>query len=397
MSDLLTATEHNETDSSIGSGPSALERIAIWLFAWVLKLYPRHFRELFAEEMLDVFSLAAGEASQDGIAAVVRTLLSELVELPTALLLEHLYQWRKRSMGLLQYNNLGEIRVARWVARCTSLLVGGSVLFLFLFNEDIIQDPTPPTLILGLLSLAVLAAWRWERVGGTLALLASPIFFISALIEMSSIVGLITPTWVLILIDAAIMLSFVIIGWLFVSVAKHAEVAGELGAEQPVPATTRKRSWVYWVVGLLGLLAIVFFVIPMVIPVRQQMEVTAVEFEAISSGFLTSRLIAAGAVVGIGSGNVQQPFFSVPGYELVVDGEIVQAFEYADVSLATTEASPIDSREDSIWNEVDWNGAPHFYQVRNVILLYMGSNKDTLATMEAAFGPPFAGGVTANP
>jgi hypothetical protein len=392
MSDLVTASGHGETDVSIGPGSSALDRIAIWVFALVLKLYPRRFREMFAEEMLEVFSLAAGEASQDGVVAVVRTLLRELVELPIALLLEHVYQWRKRSMGLLQYNNLGEIRMARWVARGTSLLIGGSALFLILFNEDIIQDPTPPTLIMGVLSLFVLAAWRWERIGGTLALLASPVFFISAIIEMPSIVGLITPIWVLILIDAAITLSFVIIGWLFVSVAKHAEMAGELGAEQPAPATSRKRSWVYWVVGLLGLLAIAFFVVPMVIPVRQQMEVTAVEFEAVSSGLLTSRLIAAGAVVGIGSAEIEQPFLSVPGYELIVDGEIVQAFEYPDISTATTEASILDSGESTIWDEATWTGTPRFYQVRNVILLYVGSNQDIVHKIEAAFGPPFAGG-----
>jgi hypothetical protein len=397
MSDLVTTGEHNGADRSIASRWSAVERVAIWIYTFVLKLYPRHFHDTFAEEMLEVFGLAAGEASQDGVIPLMKYLLREVAELPIALLLEHVYQRKKQSMELLQFNTLGEIRVARWVARSISLLIGGSVLFLILFNEDVIQDPTPQLLIMGVLSLFVLAAWRWERVAGTLTLLASPIFFISAIIEMPGIVGLITPYWVLILIDAALTLSFMIIGWLFVSVARHAEVAQELGAEQHIPVKPGKRSWAYVVVGLLGLLAIAFFVIPMVIPVRQQMEVTAVEFDAISSGFLTSRLIAAGAVAGIGSGNVEQPFFSVPGYELVVDGEIVQAFEYADVSSATTEASSINSREDSIWNEVDWHGTPHFYQVRNVILLYMGSNKDTLTTMEAAFGPPFAGRLTANP
>jgi hypothetical protein len=392
MSDLVTTNEHNEADLSIRSSWSAIERVAVWVYAFVLKLYPQHFHETFAEEMLEVFALAISEASQNGVFSLVTYLLREVVEWPIALFLEHIYQRRKQSMELLHFNTLGEIRVARWVARSISLLIGGSVLLLILLNEDVTQDPTPPMLIMGVLSLFVLAAWRWERVAGTLTLLASPIFFISAVIEMPGIVGLITPYWVLILIDAALTLSFMIIGWLFVSVAKHAEVAQELGAEQPVPATPRRRSWAYVVVGLLGLLAIAFFVIPMVIPVRQQMEVTAVEFDAISSGFLTSRLIAAGAVVGIGSGNVEHSFFSVPGYELVVDGEIVQAFEYADVSSATTEASSIDSREDSIRNEVDWHGTPHFYQVRNVILLYVGDNQDTVNKIEAAFGPPFAGG-----
>ena len=112
-------------------------------------------------------------------------------------------------------------------------------------------------------------------------------------------------------------------------------------------------------------------------------------------------MLAAGAVVGISSGTVEQPFLSGPGtelvlsgtgYELVVDGEIVQAFQYVDMSSATTVASSLDSGKSSNWNEADWNGTPHFYQVRNVILLYVGDNQDIITKIETAFGPPFAGG-----
>jgi hypothetical protein len=391
MSNLVTTRQHHEADLSIGPSSSALERIARRIFALVLKLYPRHFHETFADEMLEIFTLAAGEASQDGIIPVVKYLLRELAELPIALLLEHLYQRRKQSMGLLQFNSLDEMRVARWVARCTSLLIGGFVLLVFLFNEDVRQDPTPPTLILGALSLLVLVAWRWERVGGSLTLLALPIFFVSVIIQMTGRDGWIAPSWLLILIDAAITLSFLIVGWLFVSVAKHSEVAQERGAKQHVPATPRKRSWAYVVIGLLGLLAIILFIIPMVAGVQQRIEMPAVEFDTINSEYLISSLLSAGAVVGIGSATVAQPFLSVPGYELVVDGEIVQAFEYADTASATAAAVSLDSEKSSIWKEANWNGTPYSYQVYSVILLYAGNNENTVTKMEAAFGPPFAG------
>jgi hypothetical protein len=392
VSDPVTVGRRDEADSPAEPGRSDLERAAGRVFAWVLKLYPRRFRELFAEEMLEVFTLAVCDASRDGIIPVATYLVRELAELPMSLLLEHLYQRRRRSMGLLQYNSLGEIRMARWVARVTSLLIGGFVVLLFLFNEDIRQDPTPPTLILGVLSLSVLAAWRWERVAGTLTLLTAPIFFVAAIVEMVGMDGLITPYWALILIDAAITCAYLILGWLYVSVAKHAAVATELGAERPVPETSGKRLWAYLGVGLLGLSAIAFFVIPMFVPVQQQMEVTGVESDAIGNEYLTRRLMAAGAVVGVGSGHVEQPFFSVPGYELVVDGEIVQAFEYVDISSATTEAAALDAAESSIPDGTNRDGTPRFYQDRNVLLLYAGDDQEVVTKIEAAFGPPFAGG-----
>ena len=43
---------------------------------------------------------------------------------------------------------------------------------------------------------------------------------------------------------------------------------------------------------------------------------------------LVDRLRRAGAAVDVG-GQVQQPFFSVPGRTLAVDGQNVQVFEYA--------------------------------------------------------------------
>lgn len=292
-------------------------------------------------------------------------------------------------MNPLQFNSLGEIRMARWVARGTSLFIGGFVLVLLLFNEDIREDPTPATLVLGILSLLVLVSWRWERLGGTLTLLASPILLVAPLIQMLGAPGLITPTWLLILISAAMTLPFFITGWLFLSIAKHAEVAQKPQASRDVPATPKKRSWTYLLIGLLGLMSIVFFAVPLVIPVQQQFDTSALESTVIDSQYLISQLRMAGAVVGIGSVTIEQPFLSVPGYELNVDGEIVQAFEYIDIISATAEAIPINNWDSTDLEEMQWVHTPHVYQVYNVILLYAGNNKTIVETIETAFGPPF--------
>ena len=56
------------------------------LYAALLKLYPRAFREEFAEEMQEAFSQAAQEASTGGFPTIARLCLNELLDLPGAVL-----------------------------------------------------------------------------------------------------------------------------------------------------------------------------------------------------------------------------------------------------------------------------------------------------------------------
>jgi hypothetical protein len=96
-------------------------------------------------------------------------------------------------MQLLHYENQDEIRTVRWLARGLSILIGGFVVVLYLFNDDFRTNPTPPTVMLGVLTLLMLIAWRWERIGGLLTMSGSLLLAASMLFQLSGVVGLITP------------------------------------------------------------------------------------------------------------------------------------------------------------------------------------------------------------
>ena len=130
-------------------------------------------------------------------------------------------------MSLLRYDSPEEIQLARRVARGLSLLFIGFILLLLILNEDFRESPTLPTIVLWILALCTLIAWRWERVGGLLTLFLSPVFLLSLFIQWSGTAGLVTPIWQLALIGFGMVFPFLIIGWLFVYVGRQSQVARE--------------------------------------------------------------------------------------------------------------------------------------------------------------------------
>lgn len=110
---------------------------------------------------------------------------------------------------------------------------------------------------------------------------------------------------------------------------------------------------------------------------------------------LVDALRAAGASVGA-AGEVTQPFFSVAGQIITVDGDEVQVFEYAAAPAAAAEAQQVapDGRSAGT-TRVAWQATPHFYQSGRVTVFYLGDEARTLSLLEALVGPQFAGGEVA--
>ncbi|MCZ6634717.1 MAG: hypothetical protein O7G87_15035 [bacterium] len=115
---------------------------------------------------------------------------------------------------------------------------------------------------------------------------------------------------------------------------------------------------------------------------------------------LIVRLQISGATVET-AGEVSQPFFSVKGQAITVNGTAVQVFEFADAAAAKAEALrvPQDGRSfDTLM--ITWIGTPRFYAAGRVIILYVGDDKDVVDTLETVLSRPFAGGdrpVNGNP
>ena len=112
---------------------------------------------------------------------------------------------------------------------------------------------------------------------------------------------------------------------------------------------------------------------------------------------LVDNLRAAGAAIGP-AGNVSQPFFSPQGQMVTVNGEDVQAFEFASGEEADTVAETVSADGSSIGTSmVGWVAPPHFYKAGKLIVIYVGTDDDVIDALQEAMGPQFAGGESLTP
>ena len=107
---------------------------------------------------------------------------------------------------------------------------------------------------------------------------------------------------------------------------------------------------------------------------------------------LVDTLRAAGATIDP-AGNVSQPFFAPDGQVLTVNGEDVQAFEFASAEEADAVAETVSAGGSAIGTSmVTWVAPPHFYKAGKLIVLYVGCDGDVLDRLQETMGPQFAGG-----
>jgi hypothetical protein len=106
---------------------------------------------------------------------------------------------------------------------------------------------------------------------------------------------------------------------------------------------------------------------------------------------LLQALLAAGATVELGD-QVQQPFFTVPGQILKVNGADVQVFVYETAQAMEAEAAQISADGSSIGTSMaNWVESPHFFKLGQLLVLYVGENEEVMNLLEGVFGPQFAG------
>lgn len=91
-------------------------------------------------------------------------------------------------------------------------------------------------------------------------------------------------------------------------------------------------------------------------------------------------------------GPINQPFLSVQGQMIEIDGTDVQVFEYRAASAAKVEAEKVSPDGTGVGTtRISWMEPPHFYRKGKIIALYLGSDLKILQTLEAVLGPQFAG------
>jgi len=360
-----------------------LIRLARWLFSTAIHLYPRRFQAAFGDEMLEVFNLALAEAVAQSSTALLLRLLRELGQLPASLILEHLYD-RRKNMTVLPLYTHRELNTVRWVARGLSLLPVLLWLTLAIFHEDFLAEITLPLILIGLLSVSLIVAWRWEKIGGAVTSAGALLLFGVLLYQNLSAGNMITSRWVLIFASASMAGFFLILGWLFLSIAQQAPFVN-LPLERSDDIASARPDRRYLVVGLIGIIALLLFIIPIMTPVQQRFEAPPVTTGSATD--IMRSLQAQGAVVGVGSVPIEQSFTSVPGEVLIVDNQEIQVFEYADVTAATAVASAVYYGNSPGWEQfMLTTDVAHLYQIGNVLLLYTGSEPTITRLLEMAFG-----------
>jgi len=99
----------------------------------------------------------------------------------------------------------------------------------------------------------------------------------------------------------------------------------------------------------------------------------------------------AGAKVELGD-SVEQPFFTVKGRILKMNGADVQVFEYKSTEAMEADAAQVSPDGGSVeMSMITWMATPHFFKSGSVLVLYVGDNAAILNLLKGALGEQFAG------
>ena len=92
------------------------------------------------------------------------------------------------------------------------------------------------------------------------------------------------------------------------------------------------------------------------------------------------------------AGEVRQPFFTPTAKVIRIgDSGEAQIYEFATEEKAAAEAARVNA-DGSIGTSMPmWIAPPHFFRKRSVIVLYLGSDENTLLTLRGLLGSQFAG------
>ena len=89
---------------------------------------------------------------------------------------------------------------------------------------------------------------------------------------------------------------------------------------------------------------------------------------------------------------VNQPFFSVQGRLIKINGEDVQVFQYAHAAAAAEQAALVSPDGNAVGTSMPhWIGSPHFFKKELLLVLYVGDDDKVQRALEAVLGQQFAG------
>jgi len=106
---------------------------------------------------------------------------------------------------------------------------------------------------------------------------------------------------------------------------------------------------------------------------------------------LVDALAKLGATIS-SEGELSQPFFSVPGKVIKVNGADVQTYEYPSESARKAESSQITPQGSFPTTMVTWIDQPNFWAKGRMIVLYVGQDAEVKALLSQVMGDPIVEG-----
>ena len=126
-------------------------------------------------------------------------------------------------------------------------------------------------------------------------------------------------------------------------------------------------------------------------PARTTQETSGDSSAGMSYQSLVDHLRSSGLKVE-SAGEIEQPFFSPKARVIRIGttGE-AQVYEYASEQAAEADAAKVNSDGSIGGSMPHWIAPPHFFRRRNLIVLYLGTDENTLLQLRGFLGTEFAG------
>ena len=96
--------------------------------------------------------------------------------------------------------------------------------------------------------------------------------------------------------------------------------------------------------------------------------------------------------VSVGGTPIKQPFMTVEGDDVKLNGEGLQVYEYGSEAERAKESDKIGPEGEIPGFHVGWIDRPHFYKSGRIIVIYLGTNEKTLQALKSVLGETFAVG-----
>ncbi len=118
--------------------------------------------------------------------------------------------------------------------------------------------------------------------------------------------------------------------------------------------------------------------------------------QAIEPVYTTQNLLAdltvQGAQSTAASGRITKPYLSVPGIIVMVNGQPLQVFQYADAAALAVDVAGLAPTASSINGiPLAWPAAPHFWRKDGLLVLAVTNDPTLVELVGSVMGPAFAG------